>query len=136
MLLCEKKKCLVYPRGPAIRPDFCRHVFCEAIFLFLAGMSFLRYAETVRFCSTSFLLPVSSLATFFFSLLLFLSLCLFVASGVGVLRSFSPASLFRALVGGPSFSPTDTEDHTSAKSVLCGSCGARVSATLQVFTPE
>ena len=49
---------------------------------------------------------------FLFSLLLVLSLCLFVASGVGVLRSLLPTSMFRAPIDEPGFPPIDIRDHT------------------------
>ena len=50
--------------------------------------------------------------TFLFSLLLVLSLCLFVASGIGVLRSLLPTTMFRAPIDEPGFPPTDIRDHT------------------------
>ena len=49
---------------------------------------------------------------FLFSLLLVLSLCLFVASGVGVLRSLLPTSMFRAPIDEPGFPHLDMRDHT------------------------
>ena len=46
------------------------------------------------------------------SLALFLFLCLYVAQGVGVLRSRLPASLCRAPIDGPGLQPTDVKGHT------------------------
>ena len=40
-------------------------------------------------------------------------LCLYVAQGVGVLRSLLPTSSFRALVDGPGSQPTDTKGHNT-----------------------